>query len=113
MGIAVLRGQSGKPYHFHIFSVDDDLKNVGGVYALTKRIRKNDGEHFYRIYFFGHTSKLAETTAKHRKNPQVAKYDCDCVFIHLEENGKQRKEKYEDIRQNYNPEEEIIEQELK
>ena len=101
LGVAVFRGASGRAYPFHAISLDAKTKNIGAVYALTKRTKGDGGKDFHRIFYIGQTSKLAEAIANHRKSPRVAQLNGNCVCIHLEKSEEQRKKKIADIRQYY------------
>src|SRR5210317_940227 len=83
-GLVVFRGESGRAYPFHACPMDTILKNVGAVYALTKRRKGDGGKDFHSIFYIGQTASLGETVARHRKDPWLEQFQGNCVCIHLE-----------------------------
>ena len=102
-GLVVFRGDSGKAYPFHACSMDTSLKNVGAVYALTKRRKGDGGKDFHSIFYIGQTASLGETVSRHRKDPWLEQFHGNCVCIHLEKDEGQRKKKIVDLSRRYHP----------
>ena len=101
IGLTALRGASGRAYPFHACHLNANLKNVGAVYALTKRTRRDDGKDSHNIIYIGRTSKLDETITEYKKGLWLEQSQVNCICIHLEKDEEQRKEKIADMSQHY------------
>lgn len=78
-----LKGKSGTPYAFGIYTTDHEFKeNSGGVYAFSKR-EKNEGNATHTILYIGKTIKFNQRLNSHEKWEDAVKLgaNCICVFI--------------------------------
>ena len=97
LGVVAFKGASGKAYPFYAVSLDADLKQVGALYALTRRTKKDGSKESYNIIYMGQTSKLGETITECRKSLCLKQPNVNCVCVHLEQDEEQRKDKMADI----------------
>ena len=103
IGLTVFRGSPGRAYPFHACHLNANLKNVGAIYALKKRTRRNGGKDTHNIIYIGQTSKLEETITEYKKGLWLEQPQVNCVCVHLEKDEEQRKKKIIDMSQHYNP----------
>ena len=95
--VVTFRGPSGKVYRFHAISPDLNLKDVGAVYALTRRTQDHDGREFYSIIYLGQTENLGKAIAHHRQELWMLAHDVNCVCVHLEQDEDKRIQKVADL----------------
>jgi hypothetical protein len=98
-----LKGASGKIYAFHACALELALRDVGAVYALTKRTIQSNGKDFFSVIYLGQTEKLGSAIAKHREQLWALEHDCNSVCVHLEEDVMKRIGKIEDLSKYYSP----------
>lgn len=98
-----LKGASGKIYAFHACALELALKDVGAVYALTKRTIENDGNDFFSVIYLGQTEKLGSAIAKHRAQLWALEHECNSVCVHLEEDVMKRVQIIDDLARYHSP----------
>ena len=97
------KGASGRVYSFHACALELDLKDVGAVYALTKRTTFDNGKDFFEIVYLGQTDKLGKAIAKHKEQLWPLEHECNSVCVHLEEDVMKRIGKIDDLEKYYSP----------
>jgi hypothetical protein len=98
-----LRGASGKIYAFQACALELALKDVGAVYALTKRTIQNDGRDFFSVIYLGQTEKLGSAIAKHRAQLWALEHECNSVCVYVEEDVMRRTRVIDDLAKYYSP----------
>lgn len=98
-----LKGASGTVYSFHACALELALKDVGAVYALTKRTTFDNGKDFFEIVYLGQTDRLGTAIARHREGLWALENECNSVCIHPEEDVVKRIGKIDDLAKNYSP----------
>lgn len=86
-----LKGESGKEYSFEIYSLDNDFKEVGGIYMFTKRTKSGDNYSHYNKYI-GKTNDLSTRFDNHHKEECIENNKANCICIMLVDSEDDRTE---------------------
>ncbi|MBU2552478.1 MAG: hypothetical protein KKB20_28965 [Proteobacteria bacterium] len=100
---ATFKGASGSSYSFDVYSSDTSFKNVGAVYAFTKRTVDSKGKGTHEILYIGESGKLGERIERHEKWSCVEPLGVNCICIHLDGNSNSRLDKESDLIGKANP----------
>jgi hypothetical protein len=94
---ATFSGQSGQKYQFFVYPMNQAFKNVGAVYAVSRRYRNNRGGYSYNIIYLDETSDLATRLEKHNEWDCFARQYANCICSHLDNDRDSRLAKKEDL----------------
>jgi hypothetical protein len=103
MATLVLTGISGSSYTFTVYSQDTVFAAVGGVYAITRRYQKPDGNFTHDIIYIGQTSNLSERFDTHHRLDCFNRrnWNCICAFSDADESSRLTRER--DLIDAYDP----------
>ena len=85
-----IRGGSGNVYKFNVYPIDSNWREIGAVYAVTKRTQNNIGGVFHTLIYVGQTGDMAERHANHHKADCFEEHEANCICIRAEENEDTR-----------------------
>lgn len=100
--IIYLTGRTGKKYRFYTFPDPDGLKAEGGIFAITKRVLKeNSYEH--ELIEIDQLHDLSELKIKMQMPGYNCRKEANCIAARLESDPIKRKRTAEDLWGNYFP----------
>ncbi len=82
---ATFKGKSGTSYKFNVYPLGTPLKEVGGIYCITRRSKNAQGEYTHKIIYVGRTEDFSARFDDHHKAECFAKYDANCICTHRED----------------------------
>ena len=74
---------NGSKLDFGAYATDTDFKEIGAVYAFTRRY-KSDGKFYHDILYVGQTDNLQRRMNAHDKMPQAVNRGCNCICVHVD-----------------------------
>lgn len=97
------KGLSGTEYSFSVYPMDQEFREVGGVYIITRRYKNDAGEYKHAFIYIGETGDFSTRFVNHHKARcfQTNKANCICTLI--EENGDTRLAIEDDLVTQHNP----------
>jgi hypothetical protein len=96
-------GASGKAYNFEVYPIGTVFNDVGGVYAITKRYRNNQGGYSHDVIYLGETEDLSTRFNNHHKADCFDQREANCICTHRDDNANSRLTKEADLIKRYTP----------
>lgn len=81
IGTMTVTGASGEAYEFGVYPWGTAFKSVGGVYLITKRIPKFDGDAEYSKVYCSQTGDLSAHVGNHRKRDCFKRHGANSVCV--------------------------------
>jgi hypothetical protein len=97
-----LTGVSGQTYEFNVYPLDQDFKDVGAVYVVTRRHKNSTGGHSHDKIYIGETGDLSTRFADHHKAICFRNNNANCICTHRDGDEESRLAKEGDLLKNYN-----------
>lgn len=85
-----ITGKSGTSYTFNVYPIDQSWKEIGAVYAVTKRTEKQGGGGSHTYIYVGQTDNMDERHSNHHKESCFKKHKANCICVHSESSEKKR-----------------------
>lgn len=102
-GTSTFTGTSGTKYEFTTFSRDTKFKAVGGVYFVTRRLRRSDGGYRHTHIYVGETGNLSKMPPSIHIKAGCDKRGANCIGIYLESSEAKRLKIAAGLRNKYDP----------
>ena len=103
VGTATFTGTSGSKYEFTTHSRNTKFKAVGGVYFMTRLLKRSDGGYRHTHIYVGETGNLSKAVLSLDKKACCDKRGANCVCIYLESSESKRLKIEAGLRNKYNP----------
>jgi len=103
IGVATFTGQSGTKYDFNIYPMGTTFKEIGAVYAVTKRYKNSKGGYSHDIIYIGETGDLSTRFDDHHKADCFVEYEANCACVHRDDDEESRLSKEDDLVKKQNP----------
>ena len=103
VGTATFTGTSGSKYEFTTHSRNTKFKAVGGVYFMTRRLKKSAGGYRHTHIYVGETGNLSKMPLSIHGKACCDKRGANCVCIYLESSESKRLKIAAGLRNQYEP----------
>jgi len=81
---ATFHGVSENSYSFEVYPFDQEFRQVGAVYIVTKRTLKSDGGGSHSFIYIGQTGNLPQRFDSHHKANCFTRHKANCICVHVE-----------------------------
>jgi hypothetical protein len=97
------QGKSSERYVFDVWRMDQPFKNVGAVYAVTRRYQNEAGAYSHSVIYIGQTEDLSTRFGDHHKADCFSKSGANCICTHCDDEDDSRLSKEDDLVRYYKP----------
>lgn len=98
-----LAGKSGKKYSFSVYPIGEECKDESGIYAFTKRTKKDDGSFNHDVIYIGMAKSFETRFYTHHKDDCIDKKGGNCLCLMKVSAESDRIEYEKDLIQGQNP----------
>jgi hypothetical protein len=102
LSTVTFQGKSGSKYDFDVWPMDQTFKDVGAVYAVTRRYQDGNTDS-HDIIYVGETGDLSTRFDNHHKADCFTEHKANCICTHLDSKESSRLAKEEDLVKKHNP----------
>jgi hypothetical protein len=97
LGKIVLTGESGRKYRFTAYPFGTKFRKRGGVFVITRRSRKADGQHGHLALYVGQTEDFSQPVEPLANAKRLRGRGANCICLQSDDSEKSRLEKEKDI----------------
>ena len=103
VGTATFTGTSGSKYEFTTHSRNTKFKAVGGIYFVTRRLKRRDGGYRHTHIYVGETGNLSQISFSVDRKACFDKRGANCICIYLKSSESKRRKIEAGLRNKYDP----------
>jgi len=103
LGRVRFTGKSGQTYVFNVYPIDTPLKEVGGIYCITRRYKNSNKKYVHKLIYIGRTEDLSTRFDGHHKDECFVENDANCICTYSEDDHDLRCTKETDLINRHNP----------
>ena len=80
--ILILKGKSGTPYTFELYTLDSNFEKDSAVYIFTRRYQHDEENVKHDKIYIGQTKDISQRFDNHHKADCIDKHKANCIGIH-------------------------------